>query len=171
MTMSWCAAPWCACSRARDSPPSRRATGVPPRGCSRRLPGWGGWAPIAGFPRLAGCPRRCPDIAVLMLTGVSELTTAVECLTHGAMDYLAKPVLADDLRARGNHALEKRRLVLENRFLQQSYQERLEASIRELDQRNKEQFVGQIQMAVRMLEKKDVYNRGDSQRGSPHEGK
>jgi len=56
--------------------------------------------------------------------------------------------------------------VLENRYLQQSYQERLQASIRELDQRNKEQFVGQIQMAVRMLEKKDVYTRGHSQRVS-----
>ncbi|HEY9383960.1 MAG TPA: HD domain-containing phosphohydrolase [Gemmatimonadales bacterium] len=119
-----------------------------------------------GITLLREVHRRWPDIAVLMLTGVSELTTAVECLTHGAMDYLAKPVLADDLRARVNHALEKRRLVLENRFLQQSYQERLEASIRELDQRNKEQFVGQIQMAVRMLEKKDVYTRGHSQRVS-----
>jgi putative nucleotidyltransferase with HDIG domain len=119
-----------------------------------------------GITLLREVHRRWPDIAVVMLTGVAELATAVECLTHGAMDYLAKPVLVDDLRARVNNALEKRRLVLENRFLQQSYQERLEASIRELDQRNKEQFVGQIQMAVRMLEKKDVYTRGHSQRVS-----
>lgn len=119
-----------------------------------------------GITLLRQVHRRWPDLAVLMLTGVSELATAVECLTHGAMDYLAKPVLGDDLRARVNNALEKRRLILENRFLQQSYQERLEASIRALDQRNKEQFVGQIQMAVRMLEKKDVYTRGHSQRVS-----
>jgi len=119
-----------------------------------------------GIALLREVHRRWPDTAVVMLTGVSELTTAVDCLTHGAMDYLAKPVLPDDLRARVNNALEKRRLVLENRFLQQSYQERLESSIRALDQRNKEQFVGQIQMAVRMLEKKDVYTRGHSQRVS-----
>lgn len=108
--------------------------------------------------------RRWPDIAVIMLTGVAEVTTAVECLQQGAFDYLAKPVLVDEVRARVDNALEKRRLILENRYLQQSYQERLEASIRELDQRNKEQFLGQIQMAVRMLEKKDVYTRGHSQR-------
>jgi len=110
--------------------------------------------------------RRWPDVAFIMLTGVAEVTTAVECLQHGAYDYLAKPVLVDEVRARVDNALEKRRLILENRFLQQSYQERLERSIRELDLRNKEQFVGQIQMAVRMLEKKDVYTRGHSQRVS-----
>ena len=110
--------------------------------------------------------RRWPDAAFIMLTGVAEVNTAVECLQHGAYDYLSKPVLLDEVRARVDNALEKRRLVLENRFLQQSYQERLEASIRELDLRNKEQFVGQIQMAVRMLEKKDVYTRGHSQRVS-----
>jgi len=110
--------------------------------------------------------RRWPDVAFIMLTGVAEVSTAVECLKHGAFDYIAKPFLVDEVRARVDNALEKRRLVLENRFLQQSYQERLESSIRELDQRNKEQFVGQIQMAVRMLEKKDVYTRGHSQRVS-----
>ena len=110
--------------------------------------------------------RRWPDTAVIMLTGVAEVHTAVECLRLGAMDYLAKPVLIDEVRARVEGVLEKRRLILENRFLQQHYQARLEASVRELDQRNKEQFVGQIQMAVRMLEKKDVYTRGHSQRVS-----
>ena len=119
-----------------------------------------------GITLLREAHRRWPDLAILMLTGGAEVATAVECLTHGAMDYLAKPILLDDLRARVSHALEQRRLVLENRFLQQSYQGRLETSIRELDQRNKEQFVGQIQMAVRMLEKKDVYTRGHSQRVS-----
>jgi len=110
--------------------------------------------------------RRWPDVAFIMLTGVAEVSTAVECLKHGAFDYIAKPFMVDEVRARVDNALEKRRLVLENRFLQQSYQERLESSIRELDLRNKEQFVGQIQMAVRMLEKKDVYTRGHSQRVS-----
>src|SRR6185295_4920550 len=65
-----------------------------------------------------------------------------------------------------DNALEKRRLILENRFLQQSYQDRLETQVRALDAKNKEQFVGQVQMAVRMLEKKDVYTRGHSQRVS-----
>jgi putative nucleotidyltransferase with HDIG domain len=112
--------------------------------------------------------HRWPNIAVIMLTGVAEVSTAVECLKQGAVDYIAKPFIIDEIRVRVDNALEKQRLVAENRFLQQSYQERLEASIRELDHRNKEQFVGQIQMAVRMLEKKDVYTRGHSQRVSKY---
>jgi len=112
--------------------------------------------------------RKSPDTAVLMLTGVVEVTTAVESLQQGAFDYLAKPILIEEFRARVENALEKRRLILENRYLQQSYQDRLEAQLRELDTRNKEQFLGQVQMAVRMLEKKDVYTRGHSQRVSAY---
>ncbi len=121
-----------------------------------------------GMTLLKEVRRRYPDTAVLMLTGVAEVTTAVESLQHGAVDYLAKPILIEEFRARVENALEKRRLVLENRYLQQSYQERLEAQLRELDLKNKEQFLGQVQMAVRMLEKKDVYTRGHSQRVSKY---
>ncbi|HUG27381.1 MAG TPA: HD domain-containing phosphohydrolase [Gemmatimonadales bacterium] len=117
-----------------------------------------------GIELLREVKKLYPDTAVIMLTGVSEVDTAVECLRQGAMDYLAKPVLVEEVRARADQALEKRRLILENRFLQQSYQERLESQVRALDQKNKEQFLGQIQMAVRMLEKKDEYTRGHSSR-------
>jgi response regulator RpfG family c-di-GMP phosphodiesterase len=119
-----------------------------------------------GFALLREVHRQWPDTAVIMLTGVAEVSTAVECLQQGATDYLAKPVMVNEVRARVDNALEKRRLILENRFLQQSYHQRLESSIRELNTRNKEQFLGQIQMAVRMLEKKDIYTRGHSQRVS-----
>lgn len=117
-----------------------------------------------GITLLKAVKRRYPDTAVIMLTGVSDVSTAVECLQQGAMDYLAKPVLVEEVRARAHQALDRRGLILENRFLQQSYQERLEAQVRALDIKAKEQFVGQIQMAVRMLEKKDVYTRGHSSR-------
>lgn len=109
---------------------------------------------------------RCPDTAVLVVTGVADVDTAVKSFQLGASDYLSKPVLMEEVRARVQSALEKRRLVLENRWLQKSYQERLETQLRELSQRNKEMFLGQIQMAVRMLEARDIYTRGHSQRVS-----
>ena len=117
-----------------------------------------------GIELLRRVRRTWPDTAVLVITGVAEVGTAVECLQQGALDYLAKPVQLDEVRARIHNALERHRLTLENRYLQQSYQERLEAQLRELASRNKEMFLGQIQMAVRMLEKKDVYTRGHSNR-------
>ncbi len=117
-----------------------------------------------GMALLREIRRRWPDTGVLMITGVAEVSTAVESLQQGALDYLAKPVQLDEVRARIHNALERHRLALENRYLQQSYQDRLEAQLRDLVRRNKEMFLGQIQMAVRMLEKKDVYTRGHSNR-------
>jgi putative nucleotidyltransferase with HDIG domain len=110
--------------------------------------------------------RRRPDTAVLVLTGVAEVSTAVEALQRGAYDYLAKPILIEEFKTRVEKALERRRLSIENRFLQQTYQQRLESQVRELARRNQEQFLGQIQMAVQMLEKKDQYTRGHSRRVS-----
>ena len=114
----------------------------------------------------AGSPRRWPDTAFIMLTGVAEVTTAVECLQHGALDYLSKPVLHRGGPGPGRQcARETPRSSLENRFLQQSYQERLEARFRELDRRNKEHVpAARSRWLVRMLEKKDVYTSGHSQR-------
>jgi len=74
-----------------------------------------------GIELLRRVRKRWPDTAVLVITGVAEVGTAVECLQQGALDYLAKPVQLDEVRARIHNALERHRLSLENRYLQQSY--------------------------------------------------
>jgi putative nucleotidyltransferase with HDIG domain len=106
--------------------------------------------------------RRYPDMAVVMLTGVSEVTTAVECLKLGALDYISKPVLIDEVRARVDKALEKRDLVLQNRF----YRQHLESRVRELDRRNKQSLINGVQTLVHALEAKDAYTSGHSTRVS-----
>ncbi len=105
-----------------------------------------------------------PDTAVVMLTGDADVAMAVESLKLGALDYLAKPVLVEELRQRVRRALDKRRMTLEFRNLQQYYQEQLEHQVRELSRKNQEMFLAQVQMAVRMLEAKDPYTRGHSHR-------
>jgi putative two-component system response regulator len=105
---------------------------------------------------------RYPDMAIVMLTGVAEVTTAVECLKLGALDYISKPVLVEEVRARVDKALEKRDLVLQNRF----YQEHLESRVRELDRRNKQSLINGVQMLVHALEAKDAYTSGHSTRVS-----
>ena len=106
--------------------------------------------------------RRYPDMAVIMLTGVAEVSTAVECLKLGALDYISKPVLLEEVRARVDKALEKRQLVLQNRF----YQKNLEARVRELDRRNKQSLINGVQTLVHALEAKDAYTSGHSSRVS-----
>jgi putative nucleotidyltransferase with HDIG domain len=97
-----------------------------------------------------------------MLTGVAEVTTAVECLKLGALDYISKPVLVEEVRARVDKALEKRDLVLQNRY----YQQNLEGRVRELDRRNKQSLINGVQMLVHALEAKDAYTSGHSTRVS-----
>jgi putative two-component system response regulator len=106
--------------------------------------------------------QRYPDMAIVMLTGVAEVTTAVECLKLGALDYISKPVLIEEVRARVDKALEKRDLVLQNRF----YQQHLESRVKELDRRNKQSLINGVQMLVHALEAKDAYTSGHSTRVS-----
>lgn len=63
-----------------------------------------------------------PDVAIVMLTGVADLQVAVSCMRLGATDYLSKPVQLGDIFRVAKKALEKRRLIFENR----KYQEELE---------------------------------------------
>ena len=106
--------------------------------------------------------RLFPDMAIIMLTGVAEVTTAVECLKLGALDYISKPVLIEEVRARVDKALEKRQLVLQNRF----YQQNLESRVRDLDRRNRQSLVNGVQTLVHALEAKDAYTSGHSSRVS-----
>jgi putative two-component system response regulator len=104
--------------------------------------------------------QRFPDMAIVMLTGVADVSTAVECLKLGALDYISKPVVIEEVQARVDKALEKRHLVLQNRF----YQQHLESRVRELDRRNKQSLINGVQMLVQALEAKDTYTRGHSAR-------
>jgi putative nucleotidyltransferase with HDIG domain len=108
--------------------------------------------------------RQHPDVGVLMLTGDADVATAVECLTHGAMDYLSKPMLVGEVQARVDQALEQRRLSHEVLRLRERYQADLERQVLELSRKNEASFLAQVHMAVRMLEAKDSYTRGHSER-------
>jgi len=55
-----------------------------------------------------------PDIEVVMITGLSQIDTAVQAMKLGAFDYLPKPFDPDELRLAVDRALERRRLLREN---------------------------------------------------------
>jgi putative two-component system response regulator len=119
-------------------------------------------AEMDGVTFLREALRLYPDMAVIMLTGVADVSTAVECLKIGALDYISKPVMLEEVRARMDKALEKRQLVLQNRF----YQKNLESRVRELDRRNKNSLINGVQTLVHALEAKDAYTSGHSSRVS-----
>ena len=113
-----------------------------------------------GIELLKRLRARYPDMAVLILTGVADVDSAVECMQLGALDYLAKPVQADEVRLRLMRALEKRDLVLQNRF----YQQTLESRVKDLTERNRQSLINGVEMLVFALEAKDPYTSGHSLR-------
>jgi putative two-component system response regulator len=117
---------------------------------------------LDGIGFLEAVRRNHPDTSVIMLSGMSETSTAVDCLHMGAADFLLKPISMNELQARVARALEKRALVLQNRY----YQANLERQVREQGQRIQELFLQGVQMLARALEAKDAHTRGHSIRVS-----
>ncbi len=115
-----------------------------------------------GFELLQQVRQRYPDVAVIMITAVADVEIAVSCLGMGASDYVVKPYQLQDVRARVAQALEKRRLILENR----AYRESLEQRVAEQARRLESLFLVAVQSLAEVLELKDPYTRGHAGRVS-----
>jgi DNA-binding NtrC family response regulator len=64
------------------------------------------------------------DIAVIMVTAFASVDTAVDAMKRGALDYIAKPFKNDEVLVVLRNAVERRRLIAENRALKRNLQER-----------------------------------------------
>jgi len=76
-----------------------------------RMPGMNG---IELFHRLKAID---PDIPIVLISGHADIAMAVEAMSEGAYDFIAKPYASDRLIGTSRRAVEKRALVLENRRL------------------------------------------------------
>ncbi|MDD3937318.1 sigma-54 dependent transcriptional regulator [Rhodoferax sp.] len=72
---------------------------------------------IDGLEVLQHVKERHPTVDVIMMTGLSEIQTAVKAMKLGAFDYLSKPFDPDELKLVVDRALERRQLQQENRKL------------------------------------------------------
>lgn len=63
------------------------------------------------------------DLPVILMTGHGDIPMAVKAIQDGAYDFLPKPFAGDRLVQSVRRALEKRRLILENRSLRQAAEE------------------------------------------------
>src|SRR6202051_3511561 len=66
-----------------------------------------------------------PDMPVVMVTAVHDISVALAAIRNGAYDYLLKPFEREQLLATVRRALENRRLKMENR----DYQTKLESLV------------------------------------------
>ena len=77
-----------------------------------RMPG------MSGMALLEAVLAKDPDLPVILITGHGDVAMAVEAMKKGAYHFLQKPVDDDIIFATLERAIERRRLVLENRLLE-----------------------------------------------------
>src|SRR5467141_1251718 len=82
-------------------------------------------ADLDGIGLLERTKERYPDMPVVMVTAVHDISVALTAIRNGAYDYLLKPFEREQLLATVRRALENRRLKMENR----AYQTNLEALV------------------------------------------
>jgi putative nucleotidyltransferase with HDIG domain len=82
-------------------------------------------ADLDGIGLLERTKEKFPDLPVVMVTAVHDISVALAAIRNGAYDYLLKPFEREQLLATVRRALENRRLKLENR----AYQTNLEALV------------------------------------------
>ena len=80
-------------------------------------------AGLDGLGLLERTKERCPDMPVVMVTAVHDISIALSAIRNGAYDYLLKPFEREQLLATVRRALENRRLKLENRRYQNHLEE------------------------------------------------
>ncbi len=82
-------------------------------------------AELDGIGLLERSKEKFPDMPVVMVTAVHDISVALAAIRNGAYDYLLKPFEREQLMATVRRALENRRLKLENR----AYQSNLESLV------------------------------------------
>lgn len=101
-----------------------------------------------------------PDTAVIMVTAMAGVEIAINAMKLGAYDYIIKPVDQKLLLLSIDRALDRRRLVLENK----DYQHNLETKVEEQTHKIRESFLNAVKSLAFALEAKDNYTSGHSQR-------
>ncbi|MBI4300312.1 MAG: response regulator [Chloroflexi bacterium] len=101
-----------------------------------------------------------PETAVVLVTAVNDTHTAVEAMKMGAYDYVTKPFNLDALAMTVNRALEKRRLLEENR----GYRLHLEDKVREQAEQIERSYNSAIEALVAALDIRDAGTEGHCRR-------
>lgn len=108
-----------------------------------------------------------PDLGIVMLSGVTDATSAAICMQRGAYDYLTKPIELTDLRAALERAVRKRHTILQSHNISKWLKEEVERRTHELaeQKRRLEQVsIATLEALVNALEAKSEWLSGHSAR-------
>ena len=124
-------------------------------------------ANLDGIGLLEKTKERFPEMPVVMVTAVHDISVALAAIRNGAYDYLLKPFEREQLLATVRRALENRRLKLENRAYQTSLESLVAARTEQL-----RKALGDLERSYDItlealgdaLDKKDAETEGHSKR-------
>ena len=108
-----------------------------------------------------------PDIDVVMVTGVVDVSTAIQAIRLGASDYLTKPFNLEEVKIIVERTWEKRRLIQENRSYQQQLEMRVAERTRELRtacQEIQDTYQATLEALMQALDMRDTETQGHSLR-------
>src|SRR5271167_3655029 len=89
-------------------------------------------ADLDGIGLLERTKEGYPDMPVVMVTAVHDISVALAAIRNGAYDYLLKPFEREQLLATVRRALENRRLKMENRAYQTDLESLVDARTEQL---------------------------------------
>jgi DNA-binding NtrC family response regulator len=78
---------------------------------------------IGGLDVLKYAKKENPDVLVIIITGHASLETAIMAVKEGAYDYIRKPCKLEEIRIVVDNAIEKIRLLRENKKLLKEIQD------------------------------------------------
>lgn len=108
-----------------------------------------------------------PDVPVIMVTAIHDISTALEAIRRGAYDYILKPFEKDQLFLGVGRALQHRRLVIENRSYQRSLEQEVEertAQLRGALEQLEQSYDDTLEALGSALDLKDAETEGHCQR-------
>ena len=108
-----------------------------------------------------------PNLGILMLTAVSDATSAAICMQRGAIDYLTKPIELPNLESALKRALKRRDASVVNLEASQRLKEEVDRRTQELEieqAKLRELSVATLEALVNALEAKSTFLAGHSAR-------
>ena len=125
---------------------------------------------IEGIKLLEKLHEMHPDMVTIMVTAYASLETAAQALNEGARAYITKPLDLNEILATVSEALEKQRLIIENRRLYQEARrelagrKRAEGEVKRYSEKLRE-LIEDITKAIALTTKmRDPYTSGHQQR-------
>ena len=122
---------------------------------------------MSGIELLREVKKQDPEMAFIMITGLMDINIAIDSLHTGAFDFITKPFQLSSIRRAVDSALERRRLLMENRCHREGLEQKIRERTSELNEALydvEESFKITLEALVTALDAREHETRAHSQR-------